>query len=488
MKEIANLKSFLLDNKTINQTILKNTFWISLSAAIGKLLRAFLIIYIAKILGPTDYGWFAFALAFVSVFVTFFDLGLSPIITREFSRDKEQEKEFSSLFSLKMILGLGTIFIIWIGSFFITQDLAVRRVIWILASFSFVSQFPEIIYAYLRARQKMEYEAWANIVQVLLIVGLGFFVIFNFPSIENISWSYLIAGLVSLLVVLLFFHFKFFPLKFSFKTNIWKKFLLMSWPLALTSVFGLLYSYIDSIMMGSLGQIAQTGWYNASLKVINIALVPAGIVSMVFYPVLSKFSQGAKDQFQKVWDSQMAIIIFLVLPIVVGGFVLAPKIIDFVYGDAYLPAVLAFQILIFMAGIGFLNVPLGQILIVADQQKKVFWVSFMGAIVNIVLNMVLIPKFSLYGAALATVFTYLAMFLLYFGFTFRFTSIKLLNKYFFLTFLKVVLSAFLMYIIISCPSIYNLHIILSVLVGIFVYSISYFIFNILFKNVRAKRV
>lgn len=477
----ANVRSFLLDNKTIKQTIFKNTFWIALSAAIGKILRAVLIIYIARILGATEYGEFAFALAFVSLFVTFFDLGLSPIVTREFSREREKEKEFSSIFSLRILLGIGTIILILIGSFFITSSSEIRGVIWILAFFSFISQFPEIIHAFLRARQRMEYESWANILQVLLVVGFGFFVIFYFPSVKNISYSYLFSSLIALIPLLIFFHFKIFPLRLSFEINIWKKFLLMSWPLALTSVFGLIYSYIDSVMMGHSGQITQTGWYNAALKVINIILVPGSIIAMSFYPVLSKFSKKSKEQLQKVWNYQTGIMIFSAFPIVVGGLTLAPKIIGFVYDSTYFPSIFAFQILLLMAGIGFLYTSFYQVLIATDQQKKIFLVVILAAGVNVILNLILIPKFSLYGAAIATVITHFLIFLFYFVFTSKFTPIKPLNYKIFLIFLETIFSTIVMYLVISRSQILYLNVFLSVLIGAIVYITAFFLFKSLFN-------
>ena len=101
MNIATDFRTIFFENNSLKQTLFKNTFWIAGSSFLSKFLRAFLVIYIARILGPTDYGRFAFALAFVSIFVTFLDLGLSSIITRELSRgskkEKEKEKDFSSL-------------------------------------------------------------------------------------------------------------------------------------------------------------------------------------------------------------------------------------------------------------------------------------------------------------------------------------------------------------------------------------------------------
>ncbi len=481
IKTIADIKSFLFKNKSIKQTLFKNTFWITLSTAIGRVLGTILVIYITRTLGATEYGKFAFSLATVSLFVSFLDLGLSSIITREIARNKEEEKEFSAIFSLKILLGLGTVVLISITSFFVTQDQEILTIIRILALFSFLSQFPEIIYAFFYAKQQMEFASLANILQVLLITGFGFFVIFNLPSVKNISYSYLFASLFSLIPLLVFFHFKISPLKLSFKISIWKKFLKMSWPLALTSIFGLVYGYIDSIMLGSSGQITQTGWYNAALKIASFISSPSCIIAASFYPVLSKFNRESKEKFQNAWNHQVKTLILLAFPMVVGSFVLAPQIIGFLYGRDYIPSILVFQILVIMSGLMFLYSAFSQVLIVADQQAKVFLATVLGTLVNIVSNLILIPKFSLYGAAISSVITHFSMFFLYFIFTIRFTSIKALNPALFPILLETLLASVVMYFVISSPRIFYLNIFLSALIGAAVYFSAFFIFKSFLK-------
>ncbi|MBU4078308.1 oligosaccharide flippase family protein, partial [Patescibacteria group bacterium] len=127
IKNIAsNPSAFLFRNLGTKQTIAKNTFWLAVAEGVTRFLKLFLIIYVARILGATEYGKFTFALAFVSLFAIFSDFGLSPIVTREFAREKEKEKFFPALLSLKLLLGIGTLFLISIGSFFITIEPEIR--------------------------------------------------------------------------------------------------------------------------------------------------------------------------------------------------------------------------------------------------------------------------------------------------------------------------------------------------------------------------
>jgi len=476
-------KEFFLENLGIKQTIFKNTFWLAFAEGVSRFLKLILIIYVARILGATEYGKFTFALAFVSLSAIFSDLGLSQITTREFARDNEREKEISSLFSLKILLGLGTLILILIGSFFITPEPVIRSLIWILGIYTILASFGAIIFAFFQARQKMEYQAMTQILEAILVTAAGFFVILNFPSVINLSYSYLFAGFAALIFILTLFHFKVFPLRISFEKSIWQKFLSLSWPLALAGIFGSIYTQTDSIMMGYWGQITQTGWYNAAYRIIGVTLVPAGLIATSFYPVLSKFFKESREKLQRTWNYFMESMIFLAVPIVVGGIVLTPRIIDYIYDPSYFPAILAFQILILMAGIAFIASPFGQILIVANQQKKLFWITLSGALINVILNSILIPKYSLYGAAAATVATSVLILFLLFKFTTKLTSIRPFNLKSLASFFGAILASIPMYFVITQPPIYHLNVFLSILIGAGIYSICYFTYrNLIVKN------
>ncbi len=468
-------RQFFLENLGTKQTIFKNTFWLVIAEGISSFLKLILIIYVARILGATEYGKFTFALAFVSLFVVFSDFGISQITTRELAQEKEKEREFPNILSLKLVLSIGTLILICFGSFFITSDPFIRGIIWILGIYIIVDSFSGIIYAFFQARQKMEYEAWTKILQAVAVTGAGFFVLLNFPSVQSLSLAYLFAALIALISILIFFHFKIYQLKLSFNKNIWRNVLTMSWPLALAGVFGTIYSQTDLIMMGYFGQITQVGWYNAAYKIIGATLIPLGLISISFFPVFSKLFKESKEKLQKFWDYYMQLMILLSVPLVVGGMTLAPKIIDFVYDPSYFSSILTFQILLIMVVLSYISNPFGQALIVSNQQKRLFWITLSGAIVNVGLNSILIPKYSLHGAAFATVITLLLVFFLLYKFTSKFTPIKPFNLKFLFSFFGASFSSVAMYLVIFQSNVYNLNIFLSIFIGTLIYFFCFFL-------------
>jgi len=483
------IKKFFFENANQTQTIIKNTFWLGLAEAISGFLRLVLLIYVARILGATEYGKFTFAMAFIMLLASFADFGLSQTTTRQLVQ--EGERDYSSIISLRSILSMVTIILMVAGSFFITDNYQIRQVIWILGAYMAISNLSEIIFAFFRAHEKMQYEAWAKIMQAIITTGIGIFLILTFPSVQNLGYSYVFASIIALIFILLLFFLRAKVLAIKWDKAIWKKYLLMTWPLGLTAICAGIYTYIDSTMMGAWGQVIQTGWYNAAYKIICIVLIPSTLISQSFYPVMSRGFKESTEKLQRVFNKQMKVTIFLGIPLIAGGIILAPQIVNFFYGASFSPAILAFQFLIIMAGVIFISTVLNQILIVAHQQKKLFLITFIGAMVNIILNIMLIPTLSLYGAALSTVITYLILLLLAYLFVFRFTKIRPINADISIVILATIIATTIMSFVLNCPKVYKMHLSPAVFIGIIVYSLAFLLAKIiengvisLNKNVR----
>lgn len=470
---MVNVKSLLLDNTSVRQTIFKNTFWLGLGIGANRLLKLALLVYAARILEAAEYGKFTFALAFVSLFVVFNDFGLSTIVTREFSKEKEEKEEFYSLISLKALLTIAAFCLIALSSFFVTEYPDVRKLILILAVFSLLNGFGSFFYSFFQARQRMEYETWVEVLQAIFAAGFGFLILFKMPSIINLGYGYLTAALFGLAFTVFIFRLKFFSLKILWQKAVWKKFLLMSWPLAFVGLFGLIYSYIDSVMMGYWNMMEETGWYNAASRINSTVFMVVGLICSSFYPVLSKLFKESKEELQKIWNYEIQLMSALSFFLVVAGVILASKIINFLYGAGFAPSILAFQILMAMVGVALLNTVFNHLLIASGQEKKIFWIVFAGALANVAANLILIPRFSLYGAALATLLSHLLIFCIAINVAKQSVSVNLFDKKVLLTITVSVLSALLMAYVLLLPAVLQLNLFLEAFIAVFTYSISF---------------
>lgn len=473
---IKKIPELFFENLGIRQTVFKNTFWLVGTQITISLMNVVLLVFVARILGATEYGKFAYAMAFVSIIACLIDLGVSSITTRELAKESEKEKEFSIFFSLKILLSACFFVITFIISFFVTDEPFIRVIIWILSGFVCMESFFQIIYAFFRSRQKMEYEAIIHIGQILTVVILGLFAIFIIPSAQALSYGYLIGSAIVLVIVLFYTNFFVIPLRWSFDKNNWINILKMSWPLTFDFTASWIYLNLDSFMIGLFGKPNQVGLFSVVAKIIAVVIVIAGLISRSFYPALSKFLKESKEKFQLIWDYNMKIMIALALPLIVGGIIFSSKVIHLFYGlENYWPSVLVFQILIFLAGITFLSYPCGMVLAVYGHQKNNFIIISIGFIINIILNLILFFYFGIYGVAAATVITSTIVLLITIIFIHYLTPISPINMALFRVFLASVFSSILTFGLMIQPPIYNLSIIFLVPLGVVIYSVVLFL-------------
>lgn len=479
------IKRFLFDHLDARQIIAKNTFWLAVAEFLSRFFKFFLIVFAARILGATDYGKFSFALAFASFFIVFADFGLDNILLRELARDKSQEAKFPAIFTLRVLLSLLMLVVIWLGSFFATEDLIIRQAIWILAFYIFFQSTKTVFHAFFQARQRMEYTAFIQILDAALITVLGFFVLFRFPSVANLSLAYVFvafAGFILMLIILKKRIFR-FPL-FAFQPTVWKQFLAVSWPLGLVGFGGSIFNQIDSIALGFYKQVTQVGWYNAAYAIFGTTLLPVMVIGQSFFPMLAKAREESKERFQKIYYIQTEVSFFLAFGFLAGGLALAPKVIDFFYDLSYAPSILALQILLVASALWILSAPANTALVIFNQQRRLFWIVLASAFLNAGLDFLLIPRWSLYGPAFATVMAT--------GFTaflvmrqasnaFRLGDGRLLLKL-----IGSLLAAAATYVFLSLPQMSRLHVIPAILLGGFVYLALFLLWRIAVGKIAPK--
>lgn len=475
---LQKIKGLLFDHLNTRQTIVKNAFWLVSAEILTRAFKFFFIIFIARTLGVTEYGKFSFALAFAAFFSIFSNLGIAEIVVREFAREPGQERWFPQLFTLKVVLSVAAMISLIFVSLFAVSDSSIRMVIWILAIYFFMQSIREILGAFLTARQRMEYESILRILEAVILTGAGFLVLFTFPSIKNISWVYVLASLLTLGSLIVFFHRRIAPIKFRIDRPLWKKFLLLSLPLGFAGFFTTIFGYIDILTLGFFGQITQIGWYSVAYVIFNIIFLPSLVINQIFFPVLSRAIGESKNQAQKIYNLQMEVMIFLAFGFLAGGLVLAPKIVDFIYDPSYFPSVFALQLLMPAAVLIFLSSPARQALIVCNQQKKLLVVTICVAVLNTVLDFIFIPRWSLYGPALATFISTAVMFFLFFWFAAKHTPFGFLNITSGLYIVGAGFASFITYFFLSLPQLAQWHVLLATLAGGLLYSLLFLIWRL----------
>ena len=414
---------FYIPNQQIKKIISKNVTWLALSQGVGKILKLIFFVFFARRLGAFCFGQFNFAFSFVASFSVLTDLGINQIFIREYPVNIDKREHFYSLFSFKIILAVTLWWIIFIASFLVSSY-DIRQLIWVLGSFVALEALINIIFGLFQAELIISYQALLQILEIIFTVTGGIIIILYRPSLLNLGYTYLFSRILVLVLAILLVKKRVFYIAFRWNTQIWQKYLKLSWPLALSAILASIWANIDSVMMGFFGQIAEVGLYQAAYKIIATLGLPATLLATVFFPVLSNFYFRSFKQFRLIWKYFVGITFILSLFICAIGFLGADTIILTLYGNEYVKAIRALKILLLSNMFYMLSLPLSQLLILQNLQRSLLFFTLSATLSNVIINYFLIPRYSLYGASIATVISGFLLFLLL-----AFKNFLILQKY-----------------------------------------------------------
>lgn len=394
----------LLKNRSSRQTILKNIFWLGSSQVLSRLIRAFIIIYAARTLGASDYGIFSYALGLAGFFAIFSDLGLNSVLTKEIAQKSEGGKEsFATALWLKTaLLAVTAVLILFIAPYFSS----IKPALFLLPLTAFLAVFDgfrDFLISLFRGEEKMEKEALTALITNAAIAIFGLATIRFLPSAFTFTVSYVgSAGLGA--IAAFYLGRKYLKNSFRlFKKNLVKPMIIAALPLAFLTAIGIFMLNTDIIMIGWFKNTEEVGWYSAGQKIIQLLYALPVIFASSIFPTLSRLAKNnEKEKIGALLEKTSSAVMALAVPLALGGFILGAPIIRTLYGPAYAPAVLPFQILSLTLILNFLWHLFGNTVFAFDKQKKAAGYLALGAIANIVLNALLIPRWGIAGSALGT--------------------------------------------------------------------------------------
>lgn len=388
------------------QRITKNIGVLFISQLVSYVLGFFTLIYTARFLGVDGFGILSLALAFTGIFSVCMDLGLSTLTIREVARNKSLAKKFVANISfIKILLSIFTLLIIGVVVQLIGYNEQTIQVIYIIALYTIFTTFSQLFYAVFQANEKMEYQAIGVILNsVLLLVGVFIAIYFKF-NITQFSLIYLFCGLSIFCYSIISYSKKFSLTVPIFKIPYWKELLKESWPFAITTISINIYTWIDTILLSIIVGTAAVGLYNASYKLVLVLIVIPVIFNNAVYPLMSQYYISSRSSLSLIFEKLFKIMIITALPIGVGTVLIAKKVIMLIYGPDFLGAVIAMQILIWSIVLIFIRSPFERVLESSNRQLTVTKIFSIGVIFNVIMNSILIPRYSYVGASIITVLT-----------------------------------------------------------------------------------
>lgn len=386
------------------RTVSKNFAALTSAHILAKFIGLGLFVCLARYLGAVNLGKYSFAVAFAGMFVVLADLGINVLIVREVARHREEATKYlNNIIVLKVILLLLVYLLIFAVASIIPIPMITRHLVYLIGLYLLFTALAETGYSFLRAYEKMEYEAFTLVFCRLVALLLVVLVLVRGYGIIEVGWAFLAVGILNILIVgyLLIRHVGKPALRidFGFISTLIKA----AVPLGVISFVYTIYFHVDSVMLEMMKGEAVVGWYNAAYRLMeSLTFIPAMLAAALF-PVFSRYYPDASKSLINISEKAIKFLIIVILPICFGATFLARKLIFIIYAHNFENSILALQILIWALVLVSLNYILGNLLVAMNRQGTMMYIVVGALALNVGLNLLLIPRFSLIGSAVATV-------------------------------------------------------------------------------------
>ena len=399
------------------RTIAKNTIVLATARAVTTTLGLVLTIFIARSIGDVGYGKLRFAQSFTVLLVIFADIGLCEATIREIARQKElTSKYLGNIFLIKLILSVVIFALIALIINLMHYPADTTKVVYLIGISAILGTFSTFLRSIFRAFEKMEFEAFLNIGKSIITTGVGLGVVLLGYGLIAIALVYLLAGIIDLFASALVTIKKFARPKLEFDFGFWKQIIPLALPFFLTAFIGQIYFQIDIVMLSVMKGDAPVGWYAAACKLVYTLVIIPDIFSYAIYPVMSRFYISSTEALKTTLKKSAKYLFILGLPLAIGMILLSDRIILLIYGEEFSHSIIALQILILYLPLRCINNATGYTLSSINREPLHALSLVIAAATNVVLNLLLIPKFSFVGAAIATAITEVVLFTFYYYF------------------------------------------------------------------------
>jgi O-antigen/teichoic acid export membrane protein len=454
------------------QKITSNTSFFMIALIIQKVLSFVYFTILARSLGAEGIGQYFFAISFASMFSVLIDLGLAPLLIREVAKEEDEaEKWFHQIFTLKLIFAVVTAIIVIALDLILFYSDPVRDLIFLTTAIIVIDSFTLFFFAFIRGRQNLKFESWGTIIFQIIVMVIGLSLLRVTNNIFLLLGVLFVASLFNMIYSGVILNKKFaIKLKLYFSKVLAKQIMSIALPFALAAIFAKVYAYMDTVLIKIFLGDAEVGFYSIAYKItFALQFIPLAFVAAL-YPAFSNYFKTDLEKLKRTFAKAFNYLAFIALPVALGIIALSTEIINKLYTSDF-DSIWPLKILIASIPFLFINFSLSSFLNASERQKINTKNLGVVMILNVVLNLIFIPRFGVWGASLASTLSTLFLFTLNMREVMKVIHMPLR---FFKPLLGSLFSAIIMYIAVD----YSKDIvgwILSILVGVVVYLILMFI-------------
>ncbi|HEY9630752.1 MAG TPA: flippase [Coleofasciculaceae cyanobacterium] len=393
---------------TNQRKVIANIGWLA-SERIFRMVVGFLTLaWTARYLGVDQFGSLNYALAFAAMFSPLFQLASDQITFRDLVNSPEnKEKILGTSFLIKCVVGI-VVFFLSVASILLLQgnDPLVAKLVIILATSSFFGGFG-VIESWFHSQVELKYMIWArNSVFIVTTILRIAFLELKAP-IELFAWLMVIESFLNMLGFVAVFKLtgnNILAWRPDWKLS--KELMKLSFPLIFSTLAIVIYMRIDQVMLGQLAGSQSVGTYSAAVRLSEIWPFASTMIVKSLAPSIIAAKKISGESYYRKLQNLCNVQAILVYCVAIPMTFLSTPFVVLVFGQEYAPAGIILSIHIWSSMFLFL----GYVKEIWITTEGITWFAFaftvVGALMNVVLNFILIPPYKEVGAAVATVISY----------------------------------------------------------------------------------
>jgi len=393
---------------TTTTKIIKNISWLFFDKILRMGVGVFVVILLARHLGPESFGLFNYLIALVSLFGAIAILGLNAIVVKELVEDNNKEKILGTSFVLRIVGTLASYILLIFTIYLLRPDDELSKYLTLVLGISLFFTSSDVIKYWFESQINSKY---------VVIAENSVFLLFAIVKLVLIYASFTIVAFVYVAVIESIFLFVAMFYIYYKQGNLVKKWhfdkakainlLSQSWPLIISSSAWIIYTKIDQIMIGQILGDAEVGYYSAASRLSEVANFLPAIITVSIVPALIGLRLTNSELYNQRFQQLYYIVVTLMVFVAIFVTLFSELIISILYGEMYLSSVSVLSIHFWIVIATAIAVVSGKYLVNAGLQRITMQRHIIGVFLNIPLNYIMIPTYGIEGAAVASLLSLL---------------------------------------------------------------------------------
>lgn len=382
-----------------------NTSWLFIGRVFTLVIAFFVSTYVARYLGPTNYGILSYAIGIVGLFSFIANLGIDQVIYRELIKYPEKESDLlGSAMSLKLIAGIAAYALLAVTTLTLDHNWFISSLILIIGATFIFTPFQTLNY-YFQAKVTSKNTTIVVAVTVIILSIMKICIVFF-----NKGIYYLAA--VALIEPILYAIFYIYAYSRTASVRNWKftrstgMFLRDSWPFMIAAALSIVYTRIDVVMIEHMVNSAAVGIYSVGENIAEVWYFVPGVIISSLFPAIVNSRMSENGSYERRLFYFFILIAGVSLVFALPIHYLSGNIISILYGNKYAGSAIILSVYVW-AGIGYNIANAATNYLTAENHRlAIFGSALAGAVSNVILNLVFIPRFGIIGSAYATLISY----------------------------------------------------------------------------------